>query len=314
MDVAKGMKTAIVFDFYKNAQDKNSQIIQILMHEIYVIVVFEASINIFNAQSGAFLEERGVLENFKYKYRAASLNHQTGDVILIAHSNSTTKNVIQTVVYQLKEIPAQDQIDYLLNSCRINEANEIFMLKGNKGGGDFNLKSNKFFLDVGWIRLTKMLDFDGVLNDFKNTEMDPRELILMYKNLLVHNIDSLKKHFNKTDFQFDLKNIVDNLKLEESEFIGGKRSVPTDTIISDSKKIVCQILENKNQKFTATLKNNPTRSISFLYSKFSPFSGYIKADSKVQGVPLRDVVAFIQTNLIKLYVEQGDKKAIYNFF
>ena len=49
MDVAKGMKTAIVFDFYKNAQDKNSQIIQILMHEIYVIVVFEASINIFNA-------------------------------------------------------------------------------------------------------------------------------------------------------------------------------------------------------------------------------------------------------------------------
>lgn len=27
MDVAKGMKTAIVFDFYKNAQDKNSQII-----------------------------------------------------------------------------------------------------------------------------------------------------------------------------------------------------------------------------------------------------------------------------------------------
>lgn len=43
--------------------------------------------------------------------------------------------------------------------------------------------------------------------------------------------------------------------------------------------------------------------ISFLYSKFSPFSGYIKMDSKTQGVLLKDVVSFIQTNLIKLYVE-----------
>jgi hypothetical protein len=36
-------------------------------------------------------------------------------------------------MYQLKEIPAKAQIEYLLFNGRINEANEIFMLKGNKG-------------------------------------------------------------------------------------------------------------------------------------------------------------------------------------
>ena len=40
--------------------------------------------------------------------------------------------MVNTKIYQLKEIPAQDQIDYLLAECRIKEANEIFMLKGNK--------------------------------------------------------------------------------------------------------------------------------------------------------------------------------------
>jgi len=61
-------------------------------------------------------------------------------------------------------------------------------LKENKGDGDFTLKTNQFDLDVGWIRLTKMLDFNGMLNDFKRTDIDPRELVLLYnKQLLLTN-------------------------------------------------------------------------------------------------------------------------------
>ena len=72
------------------------------------------------------------------------------------------------------------------------------MLKGNKGGGDFTSKTNQFFLDVGWIKLTKLLDFESMLKDFKSTDLDPRELILLYKNLLVYNEEALKKHFTRT--------------------------------------------------------------------------------------------------------------------
>jgi len=70
------------------------------------------------------------------------------------------------------------------------------MLKENKGDGDFTLKTNKFDLDVGWIRLTKRLDFAAMLNDFKRTDLDPRELVLLYsKQLLVYGSESLSKHF-----------------------------------------------------------------------------------------------------------------------
>lgn len=46
------------------------------------------------------------------------------------------------MVHQIKEIPAQDQIDFLLSSCRIQEARDIFNLKENKGDGDFTAKTN----------------------------------------------------------------------------------------------------------------------------------------------------------------------------
>ena len=82
--------------------------------------------------------------------------------------------------------------------------------------------------------------------------------------------------------------------------------------VKESKVKVCQILESKNQQFIGELKKNPQKSKVFQYSKFSPFSNFIKKNK--DGALLKDVVSFIQTNIIKLYVEKGDKKAIYNFF
>lgn len=66
--------------------------------------------------------------------------------------------------------------------------------------------------------------------------------------------------------------------------------------------------------FTSDLNKNPNKLKKFLYSKFSPFQNLIKREKTEAGVSLKDVVSFVQTNLIKLYVEKGDTKAIYNFF
>lgn len=62
------------------------------MHEIYVIVVFETAIAIFNSQSGDFLEEQGLLDRFKY--RGACLNHQTGDTMLLSYNTSKAANIV----------------------------------------------------------------------------------------------------------------------------------------------------------------------------------------------------------------------------
>lgn len=75
------------------------------MHEIYVIVVYEMVVCIFNSQTGEMLEEQGLLD--KFKYRHATLNYSTGNILLVAHNNNpTAKNQANTRIMQLKEIPA----------------------------------------------------------------------------------------------------------------------------------------------------------------------------------------------------------------
>ena len=72
-------------------------------------------------------------------------------------------------------------------------------------------------------------------------------------------------------------------------------------------------MEHKNRLFIPDLKKDKNKLIQFQYSKFSPFEGHIQTDK--QGmVVLKDVVSFIQTALMKLYVEQGNQKAIFEFF
>ena len=59
MDPYTGMKKNIVFRFekFQSLHKDRGSIIQLIMHEIYVIVVFETTIAIFNSQTGDFLEE-----------------------------------------------------------------------------------------------------------------------------------------------------------------------------------------------------------------------------------------------------------------
>ena len=87
-----------------------------------------------------------------------------------------------------------------------------------------------------------MLDFNAVLNDFRSTDLDPRELVLLYKNLLVYNGDTLKKHFTKTEFTLDIKNIINQYKTDNNI-----QNINVDAKIAQSKKVVAQILELKNQ-------------------------------------------------------------------
>ena len=56
-----------------------------------------------------------------------------------------------------------------------------------------------------------------MLKDFKSTDLDPRELILLYKNLLVYNEETLKKHFTKTQFTFDLETIIKQYKIDKKD-------------------------------------------------------------------------------------------------
>jgi hypothetical protein len=59
---------------------------------MYLIVVYETSVSIFNAITGDFLEEKGRLEKFKYK--GAIMNNNGNEIYLFTHNNSTGKNMV----------------------------------------------------------------------------------------------------------------------------------------------------------------------------------------------------------------------------
>ena len=99
---------------------------------------------------------------------------------------------------------------------------------------DFTLKKNKFFLDCGWIRFIRMLDFKESLNDFKNTKLDPRELILFYRSILGNNESMLKKHYTKTDTRFDLSKVIENFKMDHN-----RQDINTISKLEESKLTVC---------------------------------------------------------------------------
>lgn len=89
---------------------------------------------------------------------------------------------MQSEVHQLIEIPPENQIEFLLSTGRIKEAKDIFLTKVNKGG-DFQTKLKQLNIDAGWVALIQYLDYDQVINNFKQTDIDPREIILMFKEL-----------------------------------------------------------------------------------------------------------------------------------
>ena len=80
--------------------------------------------------------------------------------------------------------------------------------------------------------------------------------------------------------------------------------------IAEAKKYFMTLLDMLNAKFTAEMKKDSEKQITFMYSKFSQIEGCISRSK----VLLKDILAILQTNLLKLYLELREKDRIYDFF
>jgi hypothetical protein len=122
------------------------------MQEMYVIVIYETAVAVYNATTGDFLEEKSKLDK-QFKFKNACVNYAGHEVYLVAQNNSSGKNIVQSEVFQLMEIPPQDQIEFLLGTGRIEEAKQVFLTKENKGA-NFQMRLKQFNIDAGWVYLT----------------------------------------------------------------------------------------------------------------------------------------------------------------
>ena len=112
-----------------------------------------------------------------------------------------------------------------------------------------------------------MLDFQGMLSDFKRTDLDPRELILMYKYLLAFDkndeaerpfIENLRNHFNKDEFTIDISIIIDRYRMQND-----KMNINTSKKVQESKAYIINLLEHKNSMFVSDLNKNANKLIKF---------------------------------------------------
>lgn len=71
-----------------------------------------------------------------------------------------------------------------------------------------------------------------------------------------------------------------------------------------------QLLEVLNSKYAAEIQKDPTKQVTFLYSKFS----YVEACLQKTKVSLRDMLFLVQNNLLKLLIDLKEKERIYDFF
>jgi len=188
----------------------------LLVETEYVVAVYDTSVVIFNAASGDFLQETGRLDSKnqtnKFRYKSATINIAGTDIYLAAHNVKEAKNTVQSEIHLMKEVTVQEQIDYLLGTCRIQEAREVFLTRGNKTAVDFMQRNRMFNMDAGWQLLLNRVDYKQVVDWFKLADIDPRELILLFKDLY-DSSPTIRKYHVKSQPKHFLKQLLTNIKM-----------------------------------------------------------------------------------------------------
>ena len=93
LDDQSGIRKQTVFRL-----DQNKVVVAMVMQEMYIIIVYESSVAIYNSVNGDFLEEKGKLDK-QFKYKSACVNYAGNDVYLYVHHNSGGKNVVLSEVF-----------------------------------------------------------------------------------------------------------------------------------------------------------------------------------------------------------------------
>ena len=72
------------------------------------------------------------------------------------------------------------------------------------------------------------------------------------------------------------------------------------------------LFHHLNQKYLSELRKDEEKQAEFMYSDYALNQNVIKKDPK----KLKEIVPFVQTALIRLYIDMGDdgREKIYDFF
>lgn len=164
------------------------------------------------------------------------------------------------------------------------------MNRGPRNTDNYMVEHKRFNLDAGWQMLNTGHP-DQIIQYFKNTDIDPRELILLFAQLSKTSSTLVQQH---------LKSLPTNYLYDYYKKTHAQTDVTFDLTKkhAEAKESVKQLLDYLNAKYLSELRRDDTKMAEFMYSNFShPYQQYIKTNEQQ---PLKDIVSLVQTALIKL--------------
>jgi hypothetical protein len=132
-----------------------------------------------------------------------------------------------------------------------------------------------FNLNAGWIMLMNSVDYAQVVNWFKQTDIDPREIILLFKDLYQTSQQLQASHVRQPPKAFLLQTLQNAQQMNK---IGGNFNIEQKH--AEAKEAMRGLLEIINAKYVAELRKDPNKVADFIHSKYSLMDGILKEDEK----------------------------------
>lgn len=150
---------------------------------------------------------------------------------------------------------------------------------------------------------------EQVLQFFKMSDVDPRELIILFEDLTKDLRPALNDHIERLSDQKVLEKMYKQIEREASR--DGKTFEAIDKLRL-AKDAMKGLFHHLNQKYLSELRKDEDKQAEFMYSNYALNENVIKKDRKL----LKEIVPFVQTALIRLYIDMGDegRDKIFDFF
>lgn len=139
--------------------------------------------------------------------------------------------------------------------------------------------------------LKHKVEYKEVINLFQNTDVDPRELILLFKDLY-ETSNNIKKMITQMPNTF-MRGYIQNY------YMNNLGSHDIEKRHKEARLEIRGLLERLNGKYVAELRKDPNKEAEFMVSNFSDVAGMIRPDR----YKLKDILGLVQMAIIKMYVE-----------
>jgi len=287
----------------------------------YVFMVYDTSILIYSHTDGrekllqeiepGSLNEIGSQNKFKYTRCAVNPIGDNSEIVLLAQNEKTGTKTTQTTMIVLREKDAQEQIKELVGKGKIQEAHDIFVRRtAAKNTENFSRIKKEFDLNAGWQMLNlghpeKMLSF------FKNSDVDPRELIILFDDLQKDLRPALSLHIEVNHIS-KMRGLHQTYSSYQLNYPYSNEEFDAQSKLLKAKEQLRNLFQHLNQRYLKELRKDEEKVAEFMYSIYC-----VQQAIKREPAPLlKEIVPFVQTALIRLYIEddvEGSKK-IQEFF